>query len=49
MAKTVPARLVVTEPMRRPKKSPPAAPKSGTRGMGTGMPALMRRMAWMAM
>ena len=38
MAKTVPARLVVTEPMRRPKKRPPAAPKIGTSGIGTGQP-----------
>ena len=46
MAKTVPARLVVTEPKRMPKKSPPAAPKIGTSGIGTGSsPELMSRIA----
>ncbi len=48
MAKTVPARLVVTEPKSTPKRSPPAAPNTGTSGMGTGRPALISRIAWMA-
>ena len=48
MANTVPARLVVTEPISTPKKSPPAAPNSGTSGIGIGSPALIKRIPWMA-
>ncbi len=45
MAKTVPARFVVTEPKMMPKSRPPAAPNTGTSGMGTGRPALMSRIS----
>jgi hypothetical protein len=43
-----PRRLVVTEPKRMPKISPPRPPISGMHTMGMGRPALISRMAWTA-